>query len=101
MPGPVCSSLLSQKEIGAAITALLYSAVLRHSSVFFRVFCVFLPDYVIIFRTSFLSIGTRAVPPCAEIAAVAVAIFALAWLNKKKNQKNQMKNQKMNNLAFL
>ena len=45
-----------------------------------------------------------AVPPCAEIAAVAVAMFALAWLNKKnqmKNQKNQMKNQKMNNLAFL
>ena len=43
-----------------------------------------------------------AVPPCAEIAAVAVAMFALAWLNKK-NQKNQnqMKNQKMNNLAFL
>ena len=35
-----------------------------------------------------------AVPPCAEIAAVAVAMFALAWLNKK-NQKNQ--NQKMNN----
>ena len=30
--------------------------------------------------------------PCAEIAAVAVAMFALAWLNKK-NQ-NQMKNQK-------
>ena len=45
-----------------------------------------------------------AVPPCAEIAAVAVAMFGLAWLNKKKNQnqmKNQMKNQKMNTLAFL
>ena len=45
-----------------------------------------------------------AVPPCAEIAAVAVAMFALAWLNKKKNQnqKNQnQKNQKMTSGVFV
>ena len=39
-----------------------------------------------------------AVPPCAEIAAVAVAMCALAWAKKNQNQKNQ---KKMNNLAFL
>ena len=41
----------------------------------------------------------KVLSPRVEISAVAVAMFALAWLNKKKNQKNQ--NQKMNNLAFL
>ena len=40
-----------------------------------------------------------AVPPCAEIAAVAVAMCALAWA--KKNQNQNQKNQKMNNLAFM
>ena len=40
--------------------------------------------------------SVKVLSPRVEISAVAVAIFALAWLNKK-NQKNQ----KMNNLAFL
>ena len=39
-------------------------------------------------------------PACAEIAAVAVAMFALAWLNKKNQNQLKNQNQKMNNLAF-
>ena len=43
----------------------------------------------------------KVLSPRVEICAVAVAMFALAWLNKKNQMKNQNQNQKMNNLVFL
>ena len=42
----------------------------------------------------------KVLSPRVEISAVAVVMFALAWLNKKK-QKNQKNQNQMNNLAFL
>ena len=44
----------------------------------------------------------NALCPRVEISAVAVVVFALAWLEKKKNNNNnKKKNKKMNTLAFL
>ena len=43
----------------------------------------------------------NALCPHVEISAVAVVVFALAWLKKKKkNNNNNNNNQKMNILAF-
>ena len=46
----------------------------------------------------------NALCPRVEISAVAVVVFALAWLKKNNNNNNnnkKKKNKKMNTLAFL
>ena len=47
----------------------------------------------------------NALCPRLEISAVAVVVFALAWLeknnNNNNNNNNKKKNKKMNTLAFL
>ena len=44
----------------------------------------------------------NALCPRVEISAVAVVVFALAWLEKNNNNnKKKKKNKKMNTLAYL
>ena len=44
----------------------------------------------------------NALCPRVEISAVAVVVFALAWLEKNNNNNNKnKKNKKMNTLAYL
>ena len=43
----------------------------------------------------------NALCPRVEISAVAVVVFALAWLKKNNNNNKKKNNQKMNILAYM